>query len=50
MEQLDVSDGFDVHEYRDGLKLLRQERETMHLDADPQKLTTKDMSVPTCST
>lgn len=31
MEQLDVSDGFDVHEYRHGLKLLREERETTHL-------------------
>ena len=32
MEQLDVSDGFDVHEYRHGLKLLREDRETMHLE------------------
>ena len=31
MEQLDVSGGFDVHEYRHGLKLLREDRETMHL-------------------
>ena len=31
MEQLDVSDGFDVHEYRHGLKLLTEDRETMHL-------------------
>lgn len=32
MEPLDVSDGFDVHEYRHGLKLLREDRETMHLE------------------
>ncbi|PSP64653.1 flagella cluster protein [Halobacteriales archaeon QH_8_67_36] len=31
MEQLDVSDGFDVHDYRHGLKLLRQDRGTMTL-------------------
>lgn len=32
MEQLDVSDGFDVHEYRHGLKLVEETRETMHLE------------------
>lgn len=32
MEQLDVSDGFDVHEYRHGLKLLSEDRQTMHLE------------------
>ncbi|WP_226010240.1 DUF7385 family protein [Halomicrobium salinisoli] len=31
MDQLDVSEGFDVHEYRHGLKLLKEDRETMHL-------------------
>jgi hypothetical protein len=31
MESLDVEDGFDVHEYRHGLKLLREDRGTMHL-------------------
>ena len=31
MDQLDVEDGFDVHEYRHGLKLLQQDRATMHL-------------------
>jgi hypothetical protein len=31
MEALDVADGFDVHDYRHGLKLLKEERETMHL-------------------
>jgi hypothetical protein len=31
VQELDVSDGFDVHEYRHGLKLLREDRETMHL-------------------
>jgi len=32
MEQLDVSGGFDVHEYRHGLKLIQENRETMHLE------------------
>jgi hypothetical protein len=32
MERLDVTDGFDVHEYRHGLKLIKEERETMHLE------------------
>jgi hypothetical protein len=31
MTELDVTDGFDVHEYRHGLKLLTEERGTMHL-------------------
>ena len=31
MERLDVSDGFDVHAYRHGLKLLKEDRGTMHL-------------------
>jgi hypothetical protein len=31
MERLDVSDGFDIHDYRPGLKLLKQDRETMAL-------------------
>ncbi|QGN06915.1 flagella cluster protein [Halorhabdus sp. CBA1104] len=31
MEQLDVNGGFDVHEYRHGLKLLSEDRETMYL-------------------
>ncbi len=31
MEQLDISGGFDVHEYRHGLKLLRENRATMQL-------------------
>jgi len=31
MERIDVTDGFDVHEYRHGLKLLREDRETMQL-------------------
>ena len=31
MTELDVTDGFDVHEYRHGLKLLKEDRETMHL-------------------
>lgn len=32
MEQLTVSDGFDVHDYRHGLKLLKQDRGTMTLE------------------
>ncbi|MFC6757608.1 MULTISPECIES: DUF7385 family protein [Haloarcula] len=32
METLDVSDGFDVHDYRHGLKLLKQDRGTMTLE------------------
>ena len=32
MERLDVEDGFDVHDYRHGLKLRSQEREMMHLE------------------
>ena len=32
MEQLDVSDGFNVHEYRHGLKLRKQDRGTMILE------------------
>jgi len=32
MEQLDVSHGFDVHDYRHGLKLLKQDRGTMTLE------------------
>jgi hypothetical protein len=32
MDVLDVSDGFDVHEYRHGLKLIKEDRETMHLE------------------
>ncbi|MDS0282928.1 DUF7385 family protein [Haloarcula onubensis] len=31
MEQLDVSGGFDVHDYRHGLKLLKQDSGTMTL-------------------
>ena len=32
MERLDVSDGFDVHDYRHGLKLLTQDRDTKTLE------------------
>ncbi|ACV10463.1 conserved hypothetical protein [Halorhabdus utahensis DSM 12940] len=32
MEELDVEDGFDVHDYRHGLKLLKEDRETMRLE------------------
>jgi len=32
MEPLDVTDGFDVHDYRHGLKLIQEDRETMQLE------------------
>jgi predicted RNA-binding Zn-ribbon protein involved in translation (DUF1610 family) len=32
MEQLDISGGFDVHDYRHGLKLLQESRETKQLE------------------
>jgi len=31
-ERLDVSDGFDVHDYRAGLKLRTQDGDSMHLE------------------
>ncbi len=31
MEQLDISDGFDMHDYRHGLKLLTEDRKTTQL-------------------
>ncbi|MHB9286561.1 flagella cluster protein [Halobacteriales archaeon Cl-PHB] len=31
METLDVAEGFDVHDYRHGLKLLQEDRGTIHL-------------------
>ena len=31
MDPLDVTDGFDVHDHRDGLKLLTQDAGTWHL-------------------
>lgn len=31
MTELDVSGGFDLHEHREGFKLLKQDRETMVL-------------------
>jgi hypothetical protein len=42
MEQLDVSDGFDVHDYRHGLKLLKQDRGTMTLE------NRNDFACPAC--
>jgi len=32
MTQLDIDGGFDVHDYRHGLKLLKQDRGTMTLE------------------
>ncbi|MFB6125559.1 MAG: flagella cluster protein [Halanaeroarchaeum sp.] len=32
MPALDVADGFDVHEYRSGFKLLKQDGDSMHLE------------------
>ena len=43
METLDVSDGFDVHDYRHGLKLLKQDRGTMTLE------NRDDFVCPACS-
>jgi hypothetical protein len=31
MEQLDISDGFDMHDYRHGLKLLKEDVQTTQL-------------------
>jgi hypothetical protein len=31
MEQLDLSDGFDMHDYRHGLKLLKEDVQTKQL-------------------
>jgi hypothetical protein len=31
-EPLEIGDGFDVHRYRHGLKLLKEDRGTMHLE------------------
>lgn len=31
MTRLDVAEGFDVHEHREGFKLLKETRETMQL-------------------
>ncbi|WP_135364050.1 DUF7385 family protein [Halosimplex halophilum] len=42
MEPLDVEDGFDVHEYRHGLKLVSQDRATMHLE------NRNDFACPAC--
>ena len=39
MEELDVSDGFDVYEYRHGLKLIREDRGTMHLENRAREFT-----------
>jgi hypothetical protein len=32
MEALDVADGFSVHDYRHGLKLIKEDRTTMHVE------------------
>lgn len=32
MEELDVADGFSVHDYRHGLKLIKEARGTTHLE------------------
>ncbi|MFB6300139.1 MAG: flagella cluster protein [Halobacteriales archaeon] len=31
MQPLDITDGFDVHDHRDGLKLLKQDSDTWQL-------------------
>jgi len=42
MEPLDVENSFDVHEYRHGLKLVSQDRATMHLE------NRNDFACPAC--
>jgi len=32
METLDISDGFDMHDYRHGLKLIQEQRKTKQLE------------------
>lgn len=32
MDQLDIAGVFDIHDHRHGLKLLQENRETMHLE------------------
>lgn len=32
MKQLDISEGFDMHDYRHGLKLITEDRKTKHLE------------------
>jgi len=32
METLDISDDFDMHDYRHGLKLIQEDRKTKHLE------------------
>jgi uncharacterized protein (UPF0212 family) len=32
METLSVADGFDVHEYREGMKIRKQDRDSIHLE------------------
>ncbi|WP_340098293.1 DUF7385 family protein [Salinibaculum salinum] len=43
MEQLDISEGFDMHDYRHGLKLLTDDRETRQL-ANPDD----EFACPAC--
>ena len=43
MTRLDVAEGFDVHEYREGFKLLKETRETMQLG------NRADFECPACS-
>jgi len=44
MEELDISDGFDIHDYRHGLKLLKEDRQTMQLANRDN-----DFACPACS-
>jgi hypothetical protein len=32
MTQIDITDGFSVHDYRHGLKLIKEDGRTMHLE------------------
>ncbi len=42
MDRLDVSNGFDIHEYRTDLKLIRQDRDRMTL------ANRGDLTCPSC--
>ncbi len=42
MTQLDITDGFTIHEYRHGLKLIKDDGQTIHLE------NRKEFACPAC--
>jgi hypothetical protein len=42
MTQLDISDGFSIHDYRHGLKLIKDDGQTRHLE------NRKEFGCPAC--